>query len=187
MVQFTRLSDGKLVEACRLGKPQAWDALVERYERLVYSIPLRYGLPKSESDDVFQAVWLALLRHLDNLKEPERIGAWLAVTTRRACWEKRRGLSYERERDVDPAGLPERNRLDEKLPEQIVEQFEQSRAMETALQKLGERCRKLIWFLYQDPSRPGYTQIAEKLNMAVGAIGPTRARCLKKLREHFSP
>lgn len=187
MAQFTQLSDGELIEACRARKPRAWDALVERYERLVYSIPLRYGLPKSEADDVFQSVWLALLRHLDSLKEPDRISAWLAVTTRRECWERRRGMSFERERTVDPLELPERGKqLDDVWPEQIVEKFEQHQTMQSALQQLEKRCRRLIWHLYQDPSRPGYTEVAQKLGMKAGAIGPTRARCLKKLKEFFA-
>lgn len=183
MSHFDSWSDADLVNACREGQAGAWDALVARYERLVYTIPFRYGLPQWEADDVFQSVWMALLNHLPRLKEPERIAAWLVTTARRACWDRRRGAEHERTRSVDPADLPEPEPWFESVsPEEIVTRFDDHRALHGALRQLGERCRRLLHYLYSDPEQLPYADIAVRLNMAVGSIGPTRARCLEKLR-----
>lgn len=180
---YESLPDAALVEACREGDAGAWDALVARYERLVYTIPFRYGLPQSEADDVFQSVWAALLKHLPTLKEPDRIGAWLVTTARRACWDRRRGAEHERTHSVDPTDLPEPDAWFENVsPEEIVARHDEHRALHRALRQLGERCRRLLHYLYNDPAQLPYADIAVRLNMAVGSIGPTRARCLEKLR-----
>ena len=183
MSDLESLSDAELIAACRKGEAGAWDALVARYERLVYTIPFRYGLPQSEADDVFQSVWTALLKHLPSLREPDRIAAWLVTTARRACWDRRRGAEHERTHSVDPRELPESDPWFETTsPEEIVTRYEEHRHLQGALKQLGERCRRLLHYLYQDPDQPAYSDIALRLNMAVGSIGPTRARCLERLR-----
>lgn len=183
MRQFESLPDADLISACREGDAGAWDALVTRYERLVYTIPFRYGLPQSEADDVFQSVWMALLQSLPTLKEPDRVSAWLVTTARRACWDRRRGAEHERTHSVDPAALPERDPwFDSASPEEIVSRYDDHRTLQGALRQLGERCRRLLHYLYSDPDQLAYSDIAVRLNMAIGSIGPTRARCLEKLR-----
>lgn len=185
MTQYEELSDGELIAACRQGDSKGWDALVARYERLVYTIPIRYGLTPAEADDVFQSVWTKLLRHLPYLKQPERISAWLVTTARRECWDQRRGAEHERTRAMPSDDLPEPDATwDESLtPEEILAHYEEHQALQKALRQLDERCRPLLNYLYRDPTEPSYEEIARRLNMAVGSIGPTRARCLKKLRE----
>lgn len=184
MSDLQELADAELVAACRRGQPEAWDALVARYERLVYTIPFRYGLPQGEADDVFQTVWLALLRHLPTLKEPDRVAAWLVTTAKRACWDRRRGAAHERTFAVDPAEMGALDAaFDQASPEEVVARFDEHRSLRAALQRLQERCRELLRYLYHDPEQPSYEEIALRLNMAVGSIGPTRARCLAKLRE----
>ncbi len=182
MPDYTQLSDAQLIAACRTGDEAAWDALVSRYERLVYTIPLRYGLTPAEADDVFQSVWLKLLERLPTLRQPERVAAWLVTTTRRACWDRRRGADHERVDTVAPESLPEERWVDELSPEEIVIRYERHQAVRRAIERLEERCRRLLRYLYYDPTHPTYAEIAEKLKMPVGAIGPTRARCLQKLR-----
>lgn len=83
MPELTQPSAAQLIAACQAGDDAAWDALVVRYERLVYTIPLRYGLTAAEADDVFQTVWLKLLQHLPTLRQPDRVAAWLVTTARR--------------------------------------------------------------------------------------------------------
>lgn len=185
MRNYESWSDARLIEACRGKDAGAWEALVSRYERLVYTIPIRYGLSGTEADDVFQSVWVALLDHLPKLRQPERVSAWLVTTARRECWDRRRGAAYERTRTVASDEMPEPDArwVEDLSPEEIVMRYEEHRTLQSALQQLEERCRRLLHYLYDDRAQPTYAEIAVRLKMAVGSIGPTRARCLEKLRD----
>lgn len=179
MSRYESLSDKRLIEACRQQDEAAWDALVARYERLVYTIPRRYGLRQEEVDDVFQSVWLLLLQNLHTLQQPERVSAWLVTTARRECWKRRRG-AHMRERSVKPSNLPQGQ---VEGPEELVLRYEQQLAVRRAMQQLGARCRRLLHLLYYTVPKPAYTEIASALNLAVGSIGAIRARCLKQLSQ----
>lgn len=180
MVQYRAYSDAQLVAACRRDEAEAWDELIARYERLIYTIPLRYGLTASEAEDVFQTTWMALLEKLSTLTEPERVSAWLVTTARRATWDRRRGAEHERTLAFNPAELPDG--MSDTTPEEIVAEFQQQQRARQALSRLGERCRRLLYYLYEDRTDPTYADIADILGMTTGSIGPTRARCLEKLR-----
>lgn len=180
MGRYEHHSDAELIGACRQDEAAAWDELVARYERLVYTIPLRYGLSRAEADDVFQTVWITLLEKLDTLRDPERVASWLVTTTKRATWDLRRGAEHVRMYTTDPAELPEV--LDGPTPEDEVARFQQAERTRQAAARLDERCRRLLYYLYQDSDNPSYADIAEKLGLTPGSIGPTRARCLEKLR-----
>jgi len=182
MTEYSDFSDEQLIAACRTGDEKAWDTLVERYERLVYTVPARYGLTSSEIDDVFQSVWLSLLKNLNKLREPDRVSAWLVTTARRECWERRRGADYERSVASDLDTLLTDRAGDELPPEDVVVTFRQYETLRGAMETLGDRCRKLLWMLYYDSKVPSYSDVAEQLEIPIGSIGPMRARCLKKLR-----
>jgi RNA polymerase sigma factor (sigma-70 family) len=183
VTDYKQLSDTDLISACRDGEEEAWDALVARYERLVYTIPSRYGLTPAEINDVFQSVWLALLKNLENLRQPDRIAAWLVTTTRRECWERRRGVNYEKVITSDLDDQIVRAKSEEPSPDEIVATYEKHEALRRAMDQMDSRCRRLLRLLYFDPSIPSYADVATKLNMPIGSIGPLRARCLKKLRK----
>lgn len=185
MISYSDFSPTQLVEACRQQDPLAWNELVTRYERLVYTVPLRYGLSKAEADDVFQTVWLALLHHLPTLEQPERVSAWLVTTARRECWDRRRGADYEKEAGVDITTIPDSQWGTEETTEELVSQYEQQNLIRRALTRLEERCRQLLEMLYYTSEKPDYGVIAGQLNIPVGSIGPTRARCLEKLRREM--
>lgn len=180
MARYREYSDGQLIAACRQDEAGAWDELIARYERLVYTIPLRYGLSRAEADDVFQTTWMALLEKLPTLNEPERVSAWLVTTARRATWDRRRGAEHQRTEAFNPAELPDG--MSNTTPEEIVAEFQQQQRTQQALARLGERCRRLLYYLYQDHADPTYADIAQIMGMTTGSIGPTRARCLEKLR-----
>jgi RNA polymerase sigma factor (sigma-70 family) len=182
MTEYSDFSDEQLIAACRTSDEKAWDTLVERYERLVYTVPARYGLTSSEIDDVFQSVWLSLLKNLNKLREPDRVSAWLVTTARRECWERRRGADYERTVASDLDTLLTDRAGDELPPEDVVVTFRQYETLRGAMETLGDRCRKLLWMLYYDSKVPSYSDVAEQLEIPIGSIGPMRARCLKKLR-----
>jgi RNA polymerase sigma factor (sigma-70 family) len=180
MARYRNYSDAQLVTACRQDEPEAWDELIARYERLVYTIPLRYGLSEFEAEDVFQTTWTALLEKLSTLTEPERVSAWLVTTARRATWDQRRGAEHERTESVNPWQLPDG--LAQKTPEDLVAEFQQQQRTRQAFTGLDERCQRLLYYLYQDQTDPTYAIIAEQMGVTSGSIGPTRARCLEKLR-----
>jgi RNA polymerase sigma factor (sigma-70 family) len=182
MTEYSDFPDEQLIAACRTGDEKAWNTLVERYERLVYTIPARYGLTSSEIDDVFQSTWLSLLKNMDKLREPDRVSAWLVTTARRECWERRRGADYERTVTSDLDTLLTDRAGEELPPEDVVVTFRQYETLRGAMAALGDRCRKLLWMLYYDSDVPSYSDVAEQLEMPIGSIGPMRARCLKKLR-----
>jgi RNA polymerase sigma factor (sigma-70 family) len=171
---FALLSDAGLIEACLGGNGQAWEALLLRYQRLIYSIPLRYGLPESDANDVFQNVSLSLWQHLGNLRDKTRLGPWLVVTTRRECWRMFRRRRQE-------AGA-----LDENLSEtsNFEDEFlvlERQSLIRAAIAALESPCRELLTQLFYTEPRPEYSKIAQSLSIPEGSIGPTRSRCLGKM------
>ena len=171
------LSVGDLVERARDGDQTAWDRIVKRYAPLVWSLCQRYHLARADADDVGACVWLRLVEKLDTIREPAALPGWLATTTRRECLRllqaKNRELPVEdNQRLVDDANPA----ADAWLLEQ-----ERLIALRLAYGDLSERCRQLLKLLFADPVTP-YDEISAILGMPVGAIGPTRQRCLGKLR-----
>ncbi len=170
-----RPTDADLVRACLAGEEVAWRTLVLRHERLIYSIPLRYGMSETEADDVFQNVCLTLLEHLGSLRDPERIGSWLVKTTRRACWARWRARAHDEPLSDNLRGD------DEADPEVLVSLFEETQGVLAALNQLPDRCQRLLQRLYLDAEPATYIQLAEELGMPVNSLGPTRARCIERL------
>ncbi len=170
-------SDAQLIQACLRGDEHAWEALLERYERLIYSIPRRYGMSEDEAAEVFQNVCITLLEQLERLRHHEKLGAWLVTTTRRECWQQ-----WRRTQPVAQDGPPASLAVPDISPEEVVAEYEEYMHVRSALERLAEGCRKLLWHLYYDPAQPSYADIARRLNLPLGSIGPTRARCLEKLR-----
>lgn len=174
--------DAALVRACRTGDPNAWEALVRRYQRLIYAIPRRAGLSDDQAAEVFQQVCVALLTHIQRIEQPERIGAWLATAARRESWRqsRRAGTSEPLGGDDDD---PTHQIADHApLPDEQIERLELQHEVRLALSRLDERCRNLLAALFYQAEPPSYAVIAADLKVPEGSIGPTRARCLQKLR-----
>ncbi|PLS86319.1 MAG: sigma-70 family RNA polymerase sigma factor [Actinobacteria bacterium] len=174
-------SDKILLLACRRGDSKAWESLVARYERLVFSIPLNYGLSREDAADVAQITFTILLQSLDSLSEDSRLGSWLSTVARRHTWrllERNRRESTVRAEDL--AHNATRLGKDENDP---VERWEAVEWLDGGLSRMDERCKDLLFALYFDPEEPSYEKVAERLSMPVGSIGPTRARCLKRLKK----
>ncbi len=181
-------SDPELIEGCLDGQETAWECLVARYERLIYSTCRRYNLQGAEADDVAGRVWLALLQHLEGLKDRGRLASWLITTTSRECWHYRKrtpalslSLTIGSAAPEDRTGLPE-PADDSPLPEESLLRLERQQAVREGLQTLAPRCQKLLWHLFYNNAQPSYTEIAATLGLPTASIGPNRARCLEKLR-----
>lgn len=176
--------DEALVLACRRGDADAWEALIARYQRLIYAIPSRAGLDAELSAEVFQNVFATLLKNLDRIEQPSRIRAWLVTAARRATWRLiRRNRNVRSFRESEDAE-DEINEIPDgaALPEDELVRLQEQHIIRTGVAALDERCRRLLTLLYYGPSRQSYEEIAAALDMSVGSIGPIRARCLQKLR-----
>ena len=170
----TYSSDTELVDACLKEDEKAWNELVARYGRLIYSIPRRAGLSEVDADDVFQNVFAIVLKRLGSLQNRKSLAAWLITITSRETWHfvARRHPTQE---------LDEEMADDEDLPPDQVQQWERRQIVWQALEQLGNPCRDLLTALFLNPDPASYAQLAHKLKIPVGGIGPTRARCFKKL------
>jgi len=167
----TRVVDGDL---------EAWNEIIERYSPLVWSICLRFRLERQDIDDVGQTVWLLLVENVGGLREPAALPGWLATTTKNECL---RILRSARRLDFD--GLPPDDQMPADLAGEMIEQevitAERNAALRAAFAELPPGCHQLLSMLMSDEP-PAYAQISEKLGIRVGSIGPTRSRCLDRLR-----
>lgn len=156
----------------------AWEALVDAYAGVVWAVTRSYRMSSAEAADVSQTTWLRLVQYIDRLREPARVGAWLATTAKRECLDviKRRGGEVA---VADVAELPERE-PPENAPEQHYLRRESISAMRAALHELPPRSRHLLELLAEDNGMD-YQAVSSRLGMPIGSIGPTRARCLRKL------
>lgn len=176
----------ELVLAAAEGDGSAWRLLVKQFSGLIWSVARGHGLSQADAGDVLQTSWLRLAEHLGRIENPERVGAWLATTARR---ESQR-LSRVARRLVltDTDTLLARSASADDSPEQAVLQAEQvayeeqrSRQLWHTYGELSARCQQLLRVLIASPP-PSYADVAAALDMPVGSIGPTRARCLRQLR-----
>jgi len=173
----------ELVGAAQHDDASAWNELVDRLGNLVWSITRSFGIPAHDALDVSQTAWLQLARRIDRIADPERLGLWLATTTRREC------ITYLA-RSTGPRRTEPFDRLTERespLPaveDTIVEQ-EETRQVWDAVQRLPAGCRGLIRMFLADPE-PSYAEVATALDMPINSVGPRRRRCLDKLRSSIA-
>jgi RNA polymerase sigma factor (sigma-70 family) len=173
-------NDHELVAACLRGEDTAWHELIERYTRLIYSIPLKLGLKREDATDIFQAVCLDLLNELPRLRDPQALPMWLMQVTRHKVvkWQRRS------ERYVpDDAGRTEQMPApDQDMPDAFITDLQKAQAVRDAVEALSPRCQQMVRMLFfEDAPRP-YRDVAAELGVAVGSIGFLRSRCLDKLR-----
>lgn len=169
-------TNGELVAAAANGDQRAWDALVERYTPLLWSITRAHRLAVADASDVVQTTWLRLVEHLNRISDPERLPGWLATTARREAQRVARRADWPRPGDDFAALADDGPALDDRLLRD-----ERDAALWTALALLDEACQRLLRVLIADPP-PSYADVADIFGMKVGSIGPTRQRCLAKLR-----
>jgi RNA polymerase sigma factor (sigma-70 family) len=175
-------SDQDLLKACRKGDHHAWELIIDRYGRLVYSIPLNYGLSSEDAADISQISFTILFQSLDRIRDEDRLGGWLATVAKRHTWRHIKKHSREKpneEEDLaaDPFNLPDHSTKNQ------LERWELLEWLHHGLSLLGKRCQRLLTMLYFQDDGQSYEQISQELDIALGSIGPTRARCLQKLRK----
>jgi len=174
----------RLVRECLGGSEDAWAALLEKYKNLIYSIPIRRGIPRDAAADIFQRVCLLLLAELPRLRQAEALPMWLIRVTSRECLRWRR---QEQPYAAGEPGEPERalSRDAPPVPEEMLAQIKAEQMLRDAVRGLPARCRELIHMLFfETPARP-YREVAASLGLAEGSIGFIRGRCLTRLRRHL--
>jgi RNA polymerase sigma factor (sigma-70 family) len=171
-----------LVARARSGDRQAWDALVERYAPLIWSICRKHRLGQADADDVGQSVWLRLLDQLDRVREPAALPGWLSTTTRRECL---RVLSAAQGPHATIYALDVESLPDQRAgtADQELLAAERHAALRAAFTQLPPNGQQLLALLTADPPMP-YADISAQLGIPVGSIGPTRSRYLDKIRRH---
>lgn len=173
------LGDEGLLKAAQEGDQSAWDAIVDKYGSRVWAVARAHRLNAADADDVFQMSFLRLVTHIDTIREPNRLGAWLATTARHECLAvlRRAGRAIPSNDDAVMDGA------DVLLPsvESKLLADERQAELHAALIQLSEPCQRLLRVLMGDPE-PTYEEVSLALDMPIGSIGPTRGRCLKHLR-----
>ena len=169
-----------LVLRARKGDSDAWDALVERFAPLIWSICRRCRLEPADAHDVGQYVWLQLVDQLEAVHDPAALAGWLATTTRRECFRVLRAARRQQDLGyvLDVETIPDEQTG---LAEHELLLAERHAAVREAFNRLPAPCRRLVAMLMEDPPVP-YAEISARLGIPVGSIGPTRRRCLEKLR-----
>jgi RNA polymerase sigma factor (sigma-70 family) len=165
-------TDRELIDACLRGEQTAWTSIISRYQRLIYSVARGLCSHNDDCADVFQRVCLDLFQNLKQLRSAETLPAWLITVTRRRAYAMLREVR-------DTTTLEDFEEQPNAHVDAVIQEF----ALERAVEELPDRCRELIRLLYLDSSEPSYSEVSERLGIPVASIGPTRARCLEKLRK----
>ena len=177
-------SDAELVRACRRGDESAWNELVDRYQRLIITIPRRAGLTEEQASDVFQEVFLTLFEKLDEIEQPEKIRSWMVTTAKFKTWGIVRGEKGFRTPETEVEMEHEMASLADAAPlaDEALIELEQQHQIRAAMKLLEERCRKLLSMLYlRDAGAASYAEVAATIGVGETSVSPLRARCLQKL------
>ena len=170
----------QLVRCAANGEGWAWERLVDQYSRLIWAMTRDFRLGESDAADVVQATWLRLLEHIDRIEHPDRIGSWLATTARHECLRHlaagKRVMLVQDDDEAMSAAVGYHPDVDERLLA-----HERAQAVREALSTLPSQSQRLLELLMADPPI-SYSEISDQLGLPIGSIGPTRGRCLERLR-----
>ena len=171
---------GAIVRAAAAGDGKAWDDLIDRYAGLIWAVARSFALSVADADDVSQTTWLRLAEHLSKLRDPDRVGLWLAVTARneslRMLRRARRDLPF------DPLADVRRTMAGPDVDAGVLTR-ERDQMLWRAFQSLPPNCRVLLLMLTAEPAF-SYEEVSASLAIPIGSIGPTRGRCLERLRNN---
>ncbi len=183
MIEYRKLSDSELISMCLAHDADAWEALIRRYQRLIISIALNCGLNSEDALDVFQSVSVILLQKLQTLREQEKVGPWLSMIAKHESWHLKRKAGrlnlleeqeWEQIAESTEAARPE--------PDQAYYKIERQHMIRRAEEQLSTQCRRLLALLFSETDSPSYVEIGRVLAIPISSIGPTRARCLTKMK-----
>lgn len=171
--------DARMVAACLNGDQKAWEALIEKFKRLIYSIPLRYGASVEDAADVFQSVCIEVLNSLGQLKNTDSLRSWLITVAVRQSYRWKKKQSNHLELDAMEPEVAEELAA---VPETVL-QIQQEQIVREVVQKLPPRCAELVRLLFFEQPPLPYAEVGRRLGLATGSIGFVRGRCLERLRK----
>ena len=180
--------DADLIRRCRDGDQAAWESLVDRYQRLIVTIPRRAGLSDEQATDVFQEVFLTLFEKIDAIEQPERIRSWIVTTAKYKTWALVRGAkglyspATDAEMEMEMANIADTSAL----ADDVLIELEEQHMIRTALAKLEDRCRQILSMIYLSEPAASYVEVAAAIGVGEKSISPLRSRCLKKLKDILS-
>ena len=170
-------SDAELIRACLDGDNDAWEIIVNRYRRLIYSIPFKWGLQREDAMEIFQAVWLDCFQELHMLRDIDRLQAWLVRVAVRKCYRLKAGKMGKPE-EVE---IIETDHVLEDQSGGLLRRIDQEQMIHAAMGMLTERCQQVISALFFEDPFPGYAALAQRLGLSSNSIGFTRDRCLQRM------
>ncbi len=175
----TAAEDEKLVQDCLNGDENAWNTLIDKYKRLIYSVPVKYGLSPDDAADIFQNVCVDLFQNLGKVRKIESLRSWLITVATHKCFHHKKQQKPNVELDAMEQEVAE----DIAAAPQVMAEVEEEQAVRDAIEKLSPRCAELVKMLFfQQPPLP-YIEVAQKLGLATGSIGFIRGRCLNRLQK----
>jgi RNA polymerase sigma factor (sigma-70 family) len=171
--------DERLVQACLAGDENAWNRLIDKYKRLIYSVPVKYGMSPDDAADIFQNVCVDLFTNLAKLRKIESLRSWLITVATHKCFHHKR----QQRQDVELDAM-EQEMAEEIAPApEVMQEVQEEQAVRDALQRLTPRCAELVRLLFFEQPPVPYNQVAQKLGLATGSIGFIRGRCLNRLQK----
>jgi RNA polymerase sigma factor (sigma-70 family) len=178
-----RLDDARLVRACRRGDERAWEELVRRFRRLIYSIPVTgYRICESDAEEIFQSVVVKLFENIARLRKTASLSTWIVTVTRNECRRFLRTSGRFSPGEIDDAILPP-----EEPPDVVraLDAIDREHRLALAFRKLDASSRELLHAMYVESPTPSYAELSERTGRPIGSLGPTRARALEKLRRLY--
>jgi len=176
-------SDERLVRECLKGNEEAWAALIDKYKNLIFSIPYRYGATKEDAADVFQAVCLELFSELSNLRRIGSLRSWLITVAAHKSYHWKQKLRRQSNQEGANIALED---LNEKIPAaspEWIAEAERDQMVREAVAHLPSRCGELVRLLFYEQPPVPYSEVAQRLGLALGSIGFIRGRCLRRLQK----
>lgn len=180
-------SEDKALYVKRLaeGNEAAWRRFFDEHGRIVLNLAARLGVPPDDREEVLQNTCIICSRSIDQLRDPERLSSWVYRIAYRQSLETRTRRRRDPIEDRDPSDLADTSGIEGRSIEDLVVEAELASHLRAAVDDLGGACRQLLALLYLQEPRPSYEDVSAQLDMPIGSIGPTRARCLEKLRKRF--
>ncbi|HEX7287596.1 MAG TPA: sigma-70 family RNA polymerase sigma factor [Candidatus Angelobacter sp.] len=172
--------DERLVQDCLKGDEKAWNRLIDKYKRLIYSVPVKYGVAPEDAADIFQNVCVDLFTNLSKLRKIESLRSWLITVATHKCFHHKR----QQRQDVELDAM-EQEVAEDLAPaaETVLHEVQEEQAIRDALARLTPRCAELVKMLFYEQPPVPYTEVAQRLGLATGSIGFIRGRCLNRLQK----
>jgi len=176
----TAVEDERLVQDCLAGDEKAWNTLIDKYKRLIYSVPVKYGFSPDDAGDIFQNVCIDLFTNLAKLRKVESLRSWLITVATHKCFHWKKQQKGDVELDAMEQEIAEE--LAAAAP-QMLQDVQEEQAVRDAIERLTPRCAQLVKLLFYEQPPVPYNEVAQKLGLATGSIGFIRGRCLNRLQK----